>query len=165
MLELRAHFDRTFAVPPAPIQAALVDLLAIRVGGVGYALRALDISQLLAGPRITPLPSPVAELAGLAAVRGAIVPVYDLAALLGHAASETSRYVALAASVDREPIGFAFEELEAQLRVHEDEITPPPENASSSAHRFALIARDGARPVLQLSSLLDAIERRLRQEP
>jgi purine-binding chemotaxis protein CheW len=163
VLALRLQFDRSFALRPTLDSQALVDLLAIRVAGVGYALRALEVSQLLAGPRVTPLPSPLPEIAGLCAVRGHVVPVYDLAALLGHPGSSAPHYVALLSSRERETIGFAFETLEAQLRVHESEIATPPDNADSP-HRFALIAREGVRPIVQLAALLDAIQRRLRQE-
>jgi purine-binding chemotaxis protein CheW len=162
VIELRAQFDRTFAARPVLGSEKLVDLLVIRVAGVAYALRSLEIGQVLAHPRITLVPSPVAELAGLCAVRGSVVPVYDLAALLGHTVLSALRYVALVSSADGETIGLGFEGLEEQLRVREDEIAQPPVASASAPHRYALIARDDMRPVLQIASVLDAIERRLR---
>jgi len=42
-----------------------------------------EVSGLFADKKVTRLPSPVSELSGIAGLRGAVLPVYDLAMLLG----------------------------------------------------------------------------------
>ena len=81
--ELRDAFDRSFAQAPSTEAAAVENLLAIRVGAHPYALRMAEVSGLFADKKVTRLPSPVSELSGIAGLRGAVLPVYDLAMLLG----------------------------------------------------------------------------------
>ena len=55
------------------------------MGGDPHALRINDIAGLYADMKITPCPSPVPAVARSSpAFRGEVVPVYDLAALLGY---------------------------------------------------------------------------------
>lgn len=159
LASLRREFDRAFAQPAAAKNEALVDVLPIRVGGLRYALRALEVSQIVIEPRVAPLPSPVPELAGICAVRGSLVPVYDLAALLGHTAHERLRYIALVANAERELIGLGFEGLEGHTRLRPEELAQPQDAAPGGD---ALIARGGLWPLLQMDFVLGAIERRLR---
>jgi hypothetical protein len=79
--DLRAEFDAAFARAPAE-PAQFVELLAIRLGGEPYAISLADISAVHASLEIVPLPTASRELLGVAAIGAAIVPVYDLRALL-----------------------------------------------------------------------------------
>ena len=81
--ELRDAFDRSFAQAPSTEAAAVENLLAIRVGAHPYALRMAEVSGLFADKKVTRLPSPVPEFSGIAGFRGVVLPVYDLAMLLG----------------------------------------------------------------------------------
>jgi chemotaxis signal transduction protein len=64
---------------------------------------------------VTPLPGPVPALLGLAGFGGTIVPVYDLAALLGHPGPDRPRWLVLAAGAP--PLALAFAELDGHVRV------------------------------------------------
>jgi purine-binding chemotaxis protein CheW len=116
--ELRREFDALFAAETDRNAGHVLDLLAIRVRGVAYAIRLNEIATVLTGRPVTALPGPAAELLGLTEAVGAVVPVYDLALLLGHGPSrlaETPRWMVVARAPS--PVCLAFEELEGHLRV------------------------------------------------
>jgi purine-binding chemotaxis protein CheW len=106
--EMRRRFDEGFAAPYPPPAPPSEDLLLLRLGGDGYALRLGDIAGLYAGPPVMPFPEPAPGLVGIAGFRGRIAAVYDLAALLGRPAAAAPRWLALAAAA---PVAFAFAEL------------------------------------------------------
>jgi len=64
---------------------------------------------------VTPLPGPLPALLGLAGFAGTVVPVYDLAALLGHPEGDRPRWLVLASGLP--PLGLAFHELDGHVRV------------------------------------------------
>jgi purine-binding chemotaxis protein CheW len=113
---LRAEFDGSFALPLATNTPDSHDLLAIRIAGRPYALRALELGGVTLGRRVTPLPSPDPALAGLVGVRGTLVGLFDLGVLLGLRGSAVAgRWVALAGN--DAGLAFAFDELEGHLRI------------------------------------------------
>lgn len=162
--QLRAELDASFARPREQARPQLVDLLAIRVGDVPFALRLAETDAVLADRPITRLPSPVSELLGLCAIRGAIAPVYDLAALLGRAVERrhTPRWLVLVKH--RELLALAFDALDGQVVVPAAEIAAP---AGGAAHDGTVLVQDVLRPLIRIASVLDAIEQRVRplQEP
>ncbi len=118
---LRRDFDASFAEPPtAHARDSAEDFLAVRIGGDAYALRLVQVRGLVAVRRITRVPSPSAELLGLAGVRGMVAPVYSLPALLGYPESTTLSWMVLAGA--SEWIGLAFERFDAQVRARPDEL-------------------------------------------
>lgn len=153
VVELRRAFDDGFAVAVRGDLAGDTrgDVLAIRVAGDPYALRLGAVASLHADPRVVPLPSPVPSLRGLVGVRNAMVPVYDLAMLLGYPRAASPRWLILARAA---PVGLAFETFDAHAR-------------TSAAGDVVEI--DGvARPVIDLAQVVDDISRRAsrpRQEP
>jgi len=114
--ELRTAFDACFAAPFRGSAPETVALLLVRVGPHDYAIRVSDLSGLVSGRKIAPLPSGRSELLGLAGIRGSVVAVYGLAAVLGHPPQVLdSPWLALAGAP--EPVGFAFDALQGFLRV------------------------------------------------
>ena len=139
--ELRRAFDRSFAEPPAPPAPPLEELLAIGLGDAPFALRLRDIAGLHADRAITAVPSPLPELLGIARFRSALVPVYDLRALLDQGRAEKNpRWTALVAAGPH-LVGLAFERFDGHLRVG------PRENA-------------GARTLLSVASIMESIAHR-----
>jgi purine-binding chemotaxis protein CheW len=153
--ELRREFDRTFAEPQIGDTRLFEDLLAIRLGPDSYALRLSDVSGLFAEKKITRLPSRMPALIGIAAFRGAILPVYDLALLVGYANSATARWLAMAAS---EPAAFAFDAFEGHLRLSRNAIVAPEDQAGQSRGREVARTADRVRPIVHMPSILEAIK-------
>ena len=157
--DLRLAFDRSFAQPVAVDSVPLDALLVVLVGADRYALRLSEIAGLFVDRKITPLPSAVPELLGVAGFRGTMLPVYDLGLLLGHApAGTTRRGVVIAAAL---PIALAFDEAGAHLRVPRDAIATAQGPAAERRHVHQVAhTTDGAWPLVQLSSVLEAIRSR-----
>jgi chemotaxis signal transduction protein len=112
---LRTEFDGSFGRPVRPPDAEHAELLTLRAGSRRYALRLAQTSGLHPDRPVTPLPGPLPALLGLAGFGGTIVPVYDLAALLGHPGSERPRWLVLAAGAP--PLALAFTDLDGHVRV------------------------------------------------
>jgi chemotaxis signal transduction protein len=73
------------------------------VGGEWFALDVGSVREVVAGPQATPLPDLPAGYAGVFNLRGEIVPLFDLAVLLGLEPPGTATY----AVVVETPLGLA----------------------------------------------------------
>jgi chemotaxis signal transduction protein len=134
LAELRRVFDRERAAPLSTrTEEQVENLLAIRILKDSYALRVGEISGLAAGKNIVKLPSPIRELRGIAAVRGVLVPVYNLGALLGYSAEvDETRWLALCGSEDC--IALAFSEFDGCLRIPRTQIFPAEQDQAARTH-------------------------------
>jgi chemotaxis signal transduction protein len=112
---LRADFDRSFAEPARVLDSDSVELLAIRAGDRPYAIRLSQSSGVHPDRPVTALPTTVRALLGVAGFAGTVVPVYDLAALLGHPVPQRPRWLLLTTGVP--PLALAFHELDRHLRL------------------------------------------------
>ncbi len=125
---LRLAFDRSFAEPLSPETMQRHDFLAVRVGAGPWAIRLAEVAGLFADRRITPVPSGAAGLVGIAGFRGTILPIYDLAGLLGQQASAPLRWLVAAAEA---PVGFAFEGFDRHVRVTAEAILPQQDSGAA----------------------------------
>ena len=165
---LRAAFDRSFAEPPSEGVVHFEDLIAIRIGGDPFALRIGDVTGLFADKKITSLPSPLAELVGVAGFRSGVVPVYDLRILLGYPAREPPRWMALVTTpsgprAPARPVALAFDRFEAHVRVSPDAIAAEAVSARIGHVREVARLASGTTPIVHVGSLLEAIVERAEQ--
>jgi len=162
--ELRAAFDRAFAEPVRVDQDdRRVAVLALRAGADACVVRLSEVRGLQARPTITPLPTPVSDLLGLAWVRGALVPVYSLAALQGQPVPrEMPAWMILVEGED--PVGLGFEELLAYVKLDRSEIAVPPvtKDGVAGAPDVSPAARvgDALRPLIDVPTLVAGLRRR-----
>jgi purine-binding chemotaxis protein CheW len=166
--ELRRAFDGGFARPPGAGARDTEEILAIRIGADPYALRLAELAGLHAGKAITPLPGDVPGLLGIGGFRGALVPVYDLRALLGLGGlggggggaigAAAPRWLVIAAAA---PVALAFDGLDAFTRVPRDAVAVH-DGAAPGHVRHAVRTPDGMRPIVDIPSMLDAIRARAR---
>jgi chemotaxis signal transduction protein len=158
--ELRRSFDESFAAAAETVTADVEDLLGLRVGGDAYAVRLGEITALLPERKIVALPSPIPELLGLAGLRGGIVPVYSLRALLGYGAgTERTAWIILAGA---EPlVGLAFDQFEGHLRIARSQIAVR-SDAASRAHVAETAQVEGAlRGLIGVRSMVATIQERV----
>ena len=122
--ELRDEFDRSFAVAPAGDTSTPYELLQIELAGEPYALALSEIRSLHVDLAIVPVPSRAPALLGVIALRGAIVPVYDLRRLLGLPTDRPSRWVVVAGNnafaFDHVAGHFSAAELPAGRMIHHE---------------------------------------------
>jgi len=158
---LRQAFDESFAQPPAAHAAAFEDFLGIRVAGNPYALRLLEAAQVAAHGQVLELPSEQPEFLGLAGLKGELLPIYSLAALLGHG-RETGegRWLAVCGTEGR--IGLAFANLEGFLRVPRSEVFGLGVPQRTHDHvQEALRCAAGVRPIVRVASIVSSIGKRI----
>jgi purine-binding chemotaxis protein CheW len=165
---LRREFDAAFALAPQDEAARRENLLAIRVAGDGYALRVAQIAGLFADKAVTPLPTPVSELKGLAGFRGRSAPVYDLAALLGYPKAGKTRWLALARGVG--PLALAFDDFESHFAVAADAQAGEIVRSSGATLKLNAVLRPQVfdavryqgtmRPIVDLDAIIESIRRR-----
>lgn len=153
---LRDDFDRGFAEPPRRHVTAHHDLIGLRAGDRHYALRLPDTAGLFVDRAVTPLPGPLPALLGVAGFRGVVVPVYELAAVLGHAGGQARRWLVLAAG---EPlIALAFDSLDGHLRVPAELVVPEPDGQGRRGCLDGMVLLpDGPRSVVDVPAVRAAI--------
>jgi chemotaxis signal transduction protein len=161
--QLRQEFDQAFARPVQAGAAPMEDHLAIRLRGDAHALRLDEVATLAPLGTLTRFPSPRPELLGVTGFRGAIVPVYDLRALLGYGAPDAPRWVVVAAA---QPVALAFDVFEGHLRLPREAraLEAPGQGrgpgAAAAPRRHVhevLHAQGGVRPLVSIASVLDTI--------
>jgi len=160
--ELRREFDRAFAEPArAEAVEAPVPLLALRAGADSCLVRLSDMQGLLARPTIVPLPGPLPELLGLTGVRGALLPVFSLAALRGQAAGGAVPPWMIVVEADG-PVGLAFEEMLGYVTLKRSEVASLPRGSGAAETQAARVG-DTLRPLIDVSSLVAELKRRAAQ--
>ena len=138
--DFRNAFDKTYTLPRATgNQTTWEDFLAIRIASTGFAIRLREISGLLKGRRVVACPSQVPEFQGIAGVRGTLVSVYSLPALLGYNIGvEHAPWLLLCAKrlaeSGEETIGFAFPEFSAFVRALPSQIHSATDGDAPSSH-------------------------------
>jgi len=152
--ELRQAFDQAFAAPAQPGLVDTIDLIGLTFGAEPYALRLAEIDGLQTGLVVSPLPTPMPNLMGVAGFRGRLLPVYDLAALLGYPPS-AGRWFALA---EQQSLAFAFDHFEEHFRVDAASTVP---HTDDSGQRSRVVVRHGDRawPIIDLVSLVATLRR------
>ncbi len=154
---LRDEFDRSFAAPASGEREPSEDFLAVRVAGTPCALRTSDVRHVSSAARIVPFPSLRPELLGIARMRGAAVPVFSAARLLGLAEGDTApRWLAACGAAGE--LAIAFEAFDAFLRVPRTAVSARAPGAPSPRHTRELV-RDASstRAVIDLASVIQAV--------
>jgi chemotaxis signal transduction protein len=164
--QLRQAFDHTFALPPTMASPQGEDLLMIRVAGDPYAIRLLDITEIIRGRSVIALPAVTPDLLGLTGIHGGIVPVFGLSSILGYAPDQGSpKWMILCGA--EEPIALAFSYFEGYLRLPTSALHPD-ESFRATGEQVKYMSHiastpDGARPVINIALIMATIRNRISQ--
>jgi hypothetical protein len=109
--ELAAAFDRSFAEPILVDRAKPHLALSILVGSAVYVLPLKEVTLVARTPKIVPLPNGPALQLGIAGLRGNLVTVFSLAALLGEPVVRADWLVVV------RDAAFAFDALDGQIEL------------------------------------------------
>jgi hypothetical protein len=156
---LREEFDRVFAEAEPPPRRPGEGLLAVEVAGDPYALRLGDLAFLERGAAPAFLATGVPSFLGLAGLRGEVLPVWDLAGLLGYA-PQPARPVWMACSAETPRWAAAFGRFDGLLHASDHELEPRQGEGAAALSRFArgICKVSGVcRPVLDLRLISQAI--------
>lgn len=125
------------AMSRAPTSAPLAARLAVQEEGVllvvslgrGYGLRMEAVREVVPVPPAHRLPGAPEAVAGLVNVRGRIVTVLDLAAVLGGSAPETAESRLVLLEHRGRVVGVSVDEVRRLVRVDPDTLLPVGEDA------------------------------------
>jgi hypothetical protein len=154
---LRLEFDQGYALAPPSAQGLGEDLLGVGLGGEPYALRVAEIARLAAGSNLAALPTAAVASLGLVGLRGELLPVWDLGALLGYAPLRSRpKWLASSATLPRWAAG--FERFDGYLKAPLADLSPYAGGGPAEGLAVQLCSTGGVlRPVLSFEKLLQAI--------
>jgi purine-binding chemotaxis protein CheW len=121
-------------------EAALTDrreLIAFRIGAQEFCVDIMAIREIRGWTSATPLPHAPAYVRGVINLRGAVLPIVDLAERLGLPPSEPSeRHVIIVAQVGKQIVGLLVDAVSDILTVGDGLVQPPPDVASERVRHF-----------------------------
>jgi len=122
------------------------ELISFRIGAQEFCVDIMAIREIRGWTQATALPQSPDYVRGVINLRGAVLPVVDLAARLGYESSEaTARHVIIVAQIGPQMVGLLVDAVSDILTVTDDLIQPTPDVASGVAKTFVrgLMAVDG----------------------
>ncbi len=149
---------------PARAAATKVELACFELAGQTYAVPIANVREILATPRLTPLPDAPAVIEGVIDLRGTLIPVVDLESLLareGTPSGPRSRTVVV--ETRGLVIGFRVDRATQVVATTTDAMEPLPELTREAGCLVvrAVVRRKDRSPilVLELDVLLDRVLR------
>lgn len=116
---------------PVALEASPAQYLTFQLGGEMFAVGILNIKEIIEYGSVTEIPMVPPFIRGVINLRGAVVPVIDLASRFGGKRSEVSRrtcivIIELAEGEERQDIGVVVDSVSEVLEIPASEIEPPP---------------------------------------
>ena len=122
------------------------ELISFRIGAQEFCVDIMAIREIRGWTAATALPQSPSFVKGVINLRGAVLPIVDLASRLGFDSTEASdRNVIIVAQIGEQVVGLLVDAVSDILTVTDDVIQPTPDVASETAKSFirGLIAMDG----------------------
>ena len=119
------------AKAPVAVESSPAQYLTFLLGGEMFAVGILNIKEIIEYGSVTEIPMVPPFIRGVINLRGAVVPVIDLASRFGGKRSEISRrtcivIIELAENDERQDIGVVVDAVSEVLEIPATEIEPPP---------------------------------------
>jgi purine-binding chemotaxis protein CheW len=137
-----------------------VQVVAFRLGGEMHACDVALVEEVVSRRPVHPLPDVPEHVLGVLSLRGELVPVVDVASLLGlvRDASHPPSVLVLAAESGR--VGVAAEGVEEVVDVPAGAVRPPPHGAGERGGYVAGVARVKGGALVNLIDLAELIRDR-----
>ena len=122
------------------------ELISFRIGAQEFCVDIMAIREIRGWTAATALPQSPSFVKGVINLRGAVLPIVDLALRLGFESTEANdRNVIIVAQIGEQVVGLLVDAVSDILTVTDDVIQPTPDVASETAKSFirGLIAMDG----------------------
>ena len=121
----------------APSSPRELELIAFRIGEQEFCVDIMSVREIRGWVPATPLPRSPPFVRGVINLRGAVLPILDLAARLGLPPPEpTARHVIIVAQVGAQVIGVLVDAVSDIITVDETTVQPPPELACGRIRTF-----------------------------
>ena len=119
------------AKTPVVAEASPAQYLTFQLGGEMFAVGILNIKEIIEYGTVTEIPMVPPFIRGVINLRGAVVPVIDLASRFGGKRSEISRrtcivIIELSENDERQDVGVVVDAVSEVLEIPASEIEPPP---------------------------------------
>src|ERR1700754_4596421 len=116
---------------------AMRELISFRIGAQEFCVDIMAVREIRGWTAATALPQSPSFVRGVINLRGAVLPIVDLAARLGFDSAEASdRHVIIVAQIGAQTVGLLVDAVSDILTVTDDAIQPTPEVASDTARTF-----------------------------
>jgi purine-binding chemotaxis protein CheW len=139
------------------------ELIAFRIGAQEFCVDIMSVREIRGWTPATALPQSPSFVRGVINLRGAVLPIVDLAARLGFPPAEpTARHVIIVAQIGSQVVGLLVDAVSDILTVTDDIVQPTPDVASEMAKTFVrgVLAVEGRMiSLIALDNLLPAQER------
>ncbi|HQT38055.1 MAG TPA: chemotaxis protein CheW [Acidocella sp.] len=113
------------------------ELIAFRVGEQEFCINIMAVREIRGWTVATALPHSPDYLRGVINLRGAVLPIIDLAVRLGLPSAEpTARNVIIVAQIEQQQVGLLVDAVSDILTLNEDHIQPTPDVASDLVKTF-----------------------------
>jgi purine-binding chemotaxis protein CheW len=123
--------------PLTPATSTLRELISFGVGEQDYAVDIMSVREIRGWSPATPLPQSPDYMRGVINLRGAVLPIMDLAKRLGLPVSELSaRSVIIVVKVGERLIGLLVDEVSDILSITSDLVQPTPDVACDRVRSF-----------------------------
>jgi purine-binding chemotaxis protein CheW len=122
------------------------ELISFRIGEQEFCVDIMVVREIRGWTPATTLPRSPSFVCGVINLRGAVLPIVDLANRLGFDATEpTQRHVIIVAQIGRQVVGLLVDAVSDILTVSDELVQPPPDVASEMVRNFVkgLLAVDG----------------------
>jgi purine-binding chemotaxis protein CheW len=116
---------------------APTEFITFRVAGQFFGIDIMCVREIRGWTPATALPHAPSYVRGVINLRGAVLPIVDLAARLGFGALEPhSRCVIIVAQIGRQMVGLLVDAVSDIVTRAQDDIQPTPEMTDSSTRTF-----------------------------
>jgi len=139
-----------------------IEFVTFSVAEQTFCLEIQQIHEIRRWSHVTVLPHAPEDVLGVMNLRGAVIPIYDLATSLGLGrTTQGERSVVIVSSVDGNPIGLLVDSVSEIISVNSDEIQSTPDVASSSTRECIegiVSVEDQMARIVNLSSVIASRE-------
>jgi purine-binding chemotaxis protein CheW len=154
--------ETTFA-PSAEEKSGIArEFIAFAVGEQEFCIDVMSVREIRGWTPATTLPHSQDFVRGVINLRGAVLPIVDLAVRLGFPPVEVmARHVIIVVQINQQLAGLLVDAVSDILTISDEEVLPPPDVASDMAKRFVsgLLSEEGRMiSVLSLESVMPAME-------
>ncbi len=138
------------------------ELIAFRIGSQEFCVDIMAVREIRGWSAATPLPRAPGYVRGVINLRGAVLPIVDLAGRLGFPNAEpTARHVIIVAQIGGQQVGLLVDAVSDILTVGENIVQPTPDIASELVKTFVrgLLPVDGRMiSLISLDRVLPSVE-------
>lgn len=140
----------------------LLEFVSLIAGQQSFCIQITKIREIRRWAPVTMLPHSPSHVLGVINLRGAVIPIIDLAEKLGFPASEpTERHVIIITTIDERTIGLLVDSVSEILSVKREEVRETPrvrDDETNRAIRGVIPIEDDMTRVIELEALMPQIK-------